>query len=649
MKKIISNFLINSLYLFCLLCTYNALAEPNSPGSNDNLLTMNMRDADIRALIEWISEHTNKNIIIDPRVKGRVTVIANDGMTPKEAYEVFLSVLQVHGFTAVETNDSIKIIPEITAKQLNIPLTGSDNDTTYQEDLMVVRVVKVKNVAANQLVGLIRPLIPQAGHVAAYPETNSLIISDRASNINRIIKIIESIDLAGNIDIEIIKLKHASAKDIIKVMVALLPRQNPGQPGMLESQVNFAGDERSNSILMSGDPSKRKQIRNLIHRLDKPLAGEGNTQVIYLHYLKAKDIVPILESVSGSIQKEQKGKTQAAADVEVSIQASEETNAVIITAPPSLLETIKRVIDQLDIRRAQVLVEAVIVEVTENTARELGIDLLTSASAINGDGWAGGTSVGSGSILGSSDQLSISSGIAMGFFRNGDIRALISALETDSKTNILSTPTLVTLDNEEAEILVGQNVPFVTGRRDNEDGGNPFTTITREDVGVRLKIKPQINQGDAVTLDIEQEVSSVNESPSVDAEDIITNKRSIKTRVLVEDGQVLVLGGLIEDQVLETNRKVPILGSIPLLGRLFSSKKTTKVKTNLMVFLHPIILKNAEHAVAVTGSRYEFMRDQQLMHHLKPETVFMRKDPPVLPESSDQGSQPFVSDQYNAP
>jgi len=584
-------------------------AEDNAIAANQSEeLTMNMQDADIRGLIHWVAEKTGKNIIIDPRVKGKVTVLAPETLTSDESYQVFLSVLQVHGYAAVETNEAIKIIPDVNAKQINIPLIEKGSDA--QGDEVVVRVIKVKNVAVAQLVQLLRPLIPQVGHLAAYPASNALIISDRASNINRIVGIIQSIDKVGNIDINIIPLKYASAKEVIKVLTALIPKGSKDDAG---SFVTFAADERSNSILMSGDPARREQIEKLIARLDTPLEGEGNTQVIYLHYSKAKDIVPILEGIAGSAQKAEKDQKQAS--VEVNIQSSEATNAIVITAPPSILETMKSVIKKLDIRRAQVLVEALIVEVSTERAKELGVQWNTSDSATTGtgDGVFGGTrlsTTNSPSFDGFGDNVSISNnGITLGFYSNGSLRALVNALAADTSSNILSTPTLVTLDNEEAEIVVGQNVPFVTGKStsDSSSTDNPFQTIERQDVGVKLKILPQINQGDSITLDIEQEVSSI--SPSTVAEDIITNTREIKTRVLIEDNQVLVLGGLISDERDETENKVPLLGDIPILGYLFKSTTNDSSKNNLMVFIHPVILKDKSHVEDVTKQRYDFVRD----------------------------------------
>ena len=569
-------------------------------------LTLAMEDADIHDLIRWASEHIDKNIIIHPDVKGKVTVLAGDPMTQAEAWQVFLSVLQVHGFMVLETDGAFKVMPDNLATQSTVPLVEQSN--AAKEDI-VVRIVKAKNVAATQLVGLLRPLIPQVGHLSAFAETNSLIISDRAANIDRILAIVKRIDVVGSVEVEILTLEFANAKDVVNVVKQAMPSAQ--KTGDISQSLTVTADDRSNAILMSGEPTARQQVRRLIKSLDRPLAGEGNTQVVYLNYASAKDLVPILNGISGSVLKSE--KDQAVANVEVSIQVSEENNALIITAPPSLLKTMKGVISKLDVRRAQVLVEAVIVEIGSDAAEDLGIEWQSSegSDVVGGFNSIPGA-VASGSLPhhqkptadDKSTGIVLGSGLNLGFYRHNSLRAFLRALEVNSAANILSKPTIVALDNEEAEILVGENVPFITGSVSGSNNENPFTTIQRQDIGVTLKIKPRVNKDNSITLQIQQSVESIG-TAAVDTADIITKKRNINTRVLIDDDEVLVLGGLIRDEIIDTKSQVPILGSIPLLGRLFRSNSTQTVKKNLMVFIHPKILQDTQQNREASRTRYE--------------------------------------------
>ncbi len=594
----------------CLVAGTPLQAAPQAAeGTAGEKITINVQEADIRVLIQWMARHLKKSVIIDPRVKGTVTVHAGDPMPLQDAYQVFLSVLQVHGFAAVESGDTIKIIPDVNAKQQEIPVSRGSGDE------MVVRVVRVKNVSAVQLVALLRPLIPQVGHLAAYPSTNVLVISDRAANINRIVEIVAQIDKAGEVDIEMVPVRNADAQQVVDTLSGMLPR-TPGTEG--GTAVSFAADNRSNSILMSGDPLTREQIKNLIRQLDAPLSADGNTQVHYLHYARAEEIVPVLQSISGSIVKDEKGVSGKG---DVSIEASEATNAVVINAPPSMQKTLHRVIKQLDIRRAQVLVEAVIVEVGQDDTDAFGVEWATSDSVLTSNGVIAGSDggstfpTGSGINVGPPASFTFGGGFSIGYIKNGNLRSMIRAIETDSDINLLSTPSIVTLDNEEAEILVGQNVPVLTGQTAAGDGSNlvnPFQTIERQDVGIILRIRPHINRGDAITLDVEQEVSSVDQTATGTAnQGITTRKRSISTRVLIEDDQILVLGGLIQDNVSENETKVPFLGDLPLVGGLFRSTSIDTDRTNLMVFIHPVILKDQLQSNEITADRYLSIREKQ--------------------------------------
>jgi general secretion pathway protein D len=612
-------------------------------------VTLNLKDADISALISTVAEVSDKNFIIDPRVKGKVTVISSRPMDSDEVYQVFLSILKVHGFAAVPSGEVIKIVPDVNAKQDGIP-TANDS-APGRGDEMVTRVVQVDNVAAAQLVPILRPLVPQQGHLAAYPATNVLIISDRANNVERLLTIIRRIDQVSDSEIEVITLQYASAAEVVRVLTSL-KRAVPAAKGAAAAgggQVLVA-DERTNSVLLSGDRASRLRMRAIISHLDTPLDTGGNTDVIYLRYATAADIVDTLLGVGKIEEKEaQQGKGKATTPKGAfDIQADEATNALVITAPPDIMRTLKHVISQLDIRRAQVLVEAVIAEVSEDTARELGVQWAFSG-ADNNSGPVGAVNfTNSGSVIsdiinGAADVAdggsfpSIIDNALLGFASSSgsfNYLAVMNLLASDANTNILSTPTLVTLDNEEAEIVIGENVPFVTGSFSstgaNDGATNPFQTIQREDVGLTLKIKPQINEGDALRLEIEQEVSNIADSVA-GAADIVTNKRSIKTNVMVDDGQVVVLGGLIEEKIGESIQKIPFLGDIPFLGALFRSKTADVTKTNLMVFIHPVILRDAALTQSYTNSKYNYIRALQMGQDEDGVNMLPGKGHPALP------------------
>ena len=611
-------------------------------------ITLNLKGADINALIGTVAEVTGKNFIVDPRVKGKITVISSRPMDSAEVYEVFLSILKVHGFAAVPSGEVIKIVPDVSAKQDSIP-NASDTDPGHGDE-MVTRVIQVDNVASAQLVPILRPLVPQQGHLAAYPTTNVLIISDRAENVSRLVSIIRRIDKVSDSEIEVIRLEHASATEVVRVLNAISRgTQAPGKgaPGATQTLV---ADERTNSVLLGGDRASRLRLRAIISHLDTPLERGGNTKVIYLKYAKAADLVETLRGV-GKIQGEKvkgKGASPVNIDKQLDIQADESTNALVITAPPALMRSLEAVIRQLDIRRSQVLVDAIIAEVSEQKARELGVQWAYDGVGSRGAP-AGGTNfdnvgVPASAIISgivSNTLPAFSSGLILGggsVTDGGKLKwgAVLQALAADTDTNILSTPSITTLDNEEAEIVVGQNVPFVTGSFTNTAASsagntvNPFQTIQREDVGITLKVKPQINEGDAIMMAIEQEISSI--SNSAEASDIITDKRSIKTNVLIGDGQVLVLGGLIEDRVRETEQKVPLLGDLPMLGALFRSTGTQREKRNLMVFIRPLILRDDTSTNRFTAGKYNLLRARQFELHDEKVPLMPGELMPRLPE-----------------
>ena len=616
-------------------------------------VTLNLRETDIDDLINIISEVTKKTFVVDPRVKGKVTVISNQAMNSEQVYEVFLSILSVHGFTAIPSGQIIKIIPENLAKSQNTPVL-TDNET-IAGDALITQVVQVKKVSAPQLVPLLRPLIQQQGHLVAYPENNTLVISDQANNVRRLLKIIRRLDRAESEDVEVIVLEHALAAEVVQILTRLEPKNAAAATGTT-SVPSLVADERTNSVLINGDSATRLRLRTLITHLDTPVKTVGNTQVVYLRYAQAQDLVKVLKGVSDSLAETQKGEEQATPkeSVKTNIQADESTNSLVITATPKVQTNLQAVIRQLDIRRAQVLVEAVIAEISTDAARELGVQWLfygregTKPIGLSNFNNTGTQIIDLASTAYQVDQnrnvtlpnLDAGAFLGLGQFNSNILNfgVLLQALAADTQSNVLSTPSLLTLDNQEAEIHVGQNVPFVTGQYTNtgttSSVNNPFQTIQREDIGIKLKVKPQINEGNAVKLEIEQEVSSISRS-SVATTDIITNKRTIKTTVIVEDGNMVVLGGLIDEDLQQTAQKVPLLGDLPLIGRLFRSQSTQKVKRNLMVFLHPVIVRDAASENLISTGKYSYIRNKQLEQKAEGLPLMSADEIPVLPDLND--------------
>ncbi len=621
---------------------FTLLAVLSSSVAAAETFTLNLKNTDIHSLIETVSKQSGKNFVVDPRVKAKVTVISSHSVDGPELYQIFLSVLQVHGYSAVPSGDIVKIVPDVNAKQGAVPMLTRRNDDT---DQLVTHVIQVQNVPAAQLVPILRPLVPQQGHLAAYAATNALIITDRAANIDRMARIVRRIDVPDNDEIEVVRLEHASAAEVVRILGTLQQTiAAKGAVGAAPGAPKLAADERTNSVLISGDRAARLRLRGLIAHLDTPLGSGGNTRVIYLRYANAEDLVAILKGVQESQAKQDapKGKAPDVRKNELDIQADEHTNSLIVTGPPDALRNLEAVIRQLDIRRAQVLVEAIIAEISENNSRQLGVSWIIDGST--DDKPAGAINLGGtvGTALGLRQLTAVPDGsiLGLGVFsrdRNNpgtNFALLLRALAADANNNILSTPSLVTLDNQEAQIVVGQNVPFVTGQFTDTGSGsgavNPFQTIERQDIGVTLKVKPQINEGSTIKLDIEQEVSTVA-STSVSASDLITNKRSIQTTVLVDDGQTLVLGGLINDELRDRQEKVPLLGDIPIIGRLFQYRSTEKVKQNLMVFLHPKILRDIQAGNTYTGEKYNYLRAQQLVADERG-IGLLTDEIPILPE-----------------
>ncbi len=610
-----------------------ALALPLAAAAQQGAqITPNYKDADLGQVIEAVSQVTGKSFIVDPRVRAQVTMLSTAPMSPEAFYEAFLAILQVHGFVAVPSGSVIKILPDATSRQM--PANDLPDRISSSSDEIVTQVVQVRNVSAAQLVPILRPMMPQSAHLAAYPSANMLIISDRASNVNRMIRIIQRIDRSGDGDFEVIRLEHASANEIVRVINSLAAAQGAEAAG----GARVVADERTNSVLVSGETSQRLRFRTVITHLDTPLEAGGDTQVRYLRYADAEKLAAKLKEQSGAAVAAAGGQAaaQAAAaggvDKSVTIWAEPETNALVITAPPKTMRSLMSVVDRLDVRRAQVIIEAMLVEVSKDASRDLGVNWIVDGSGDNflvglfnppiaGVDLAGVAAGVSTALDDPSEITSAPGGLTIGGGRQEDtgtnFAAILRALASDGDTNVVSLPSVITLDNEEAQIKVAQEVPFLTGQFTNTGGTggavNPFQTIERKEVGIILKITPQITDENTVMLKIEQEASGIAAAASqVSDTDLVTNKRTITTRVLVDDGGMIVLGGLIEDRLTESESRVPLLGRIPIIGNLFRVRNTQKTKTNLMVFIRPRVLRTAEQAAIETNAKYNYLRNLQL-------------------------------------
>jgi general secretion pathway protein D len=653
------------LALFGLLASQTLPAAPPVRPQEGATITPNYKDADLSQIIQAVGEVTGKNFIIDPRVNAKVTMLSATPMSPAAFYEAFLAVLQVYGYVAIPSGKVIKIIPNTDARQL--PGNDLPNEVSSTSDEIVTQIITMKNISAAQMVPLLRPLIPQYGHLAAYPSGNMLIISDRASNVNRIVRIVERMDESGDEPIEVIALHNASASDIVKTINSL--NQGQGAEGA-GAAVKVVADDRTNSVLLTGEKSQRLRIKALIVNMDTPLTTGGDTQVRYLRYADAEKIAEKLKGQATATAKSQGGPATAApgagtpnVDASVTIWADVSTNALIITAPPKIMKSLMAVIDKLDIRRAQVQVEAIIVEIDVNKSSNLGVQWLLDGGSNYGYGVTNlpgsGTSIVdlAAAVLGatgsttttipttgttstglSSSTVGTGATFALGKYNSNTGRgfaALIQALRSDGSSNIISHPSLITMNNEEAEVKVTQEIPLITGSYSNTTasvGGttSPFTTIQREEVGTILKVTPHINEGNSVQLKIEQEDSSPG-AKLTDSADISTNKRSIKTTVLIEDGGIIVLGGLMSDTVTESQDRVPGLGAIPLLGNLFKSRSGSRQKKDLLVFIQPKILRDAEATESTSEARYNEVRQNQRTLNNGHITLLPGQKQPVVP------------------
>lgn len=697
----------------------------------DNRVSLNFVDTDIPAVLRALSLFTQRNFLVDPRVKGKLTLVSDRPVDSAQALSMLTGALRMQGFAIVEVDGVTRVVPEADGKLQGSVVAGSARPAQAvggapaggagrgpvpvsafakgSSGEMLTRVFPLKYENAANLVPVLRPMVPPNNPINAYPGNNTLVVTDYADNLERIAQVIARIDVPSSIDTDVVPVRSAVATDLAILASQLLDTQSSDPT----QRIAVVADPRSNSVLVrSGSPARTRLARDLIMKLDAQQNRAGNLHVVYMRNAQATRIAEVLGGLltgqansapgatggaSGGAAAQGGARTQNAAPgmaaqaagmagmsgsnkgglsgeqerisrednstqaVSYSaggatIQADPATNSLIISAPEPLYRSLREVIDQLDQRRAQVLVESLIVEVSEAKAAEFGIQWMTGAGNINSDGtsFIGGTNLGGSGITGKGPTTidGIGSGLSLGVVKGTvdvlgnkviNLGVLARAMENTGEANILSTPNLLTLDNQSASILVGKTVPFVTGQyvtSGSNGSTNPFQTIEREDVGLKLNIRPQISEGGAVKLDIYQEVSSIDESRSNSTTGIVTNKRAIDTSVLIDDGQIIVLGGLLEDNVTLSTNSVPLLGSLPVIGSLFRYDSRKRTKTNLMVFLRPYVVRDANRTAGVTMDRYDYMRRAQAavqpgQHWALPDMLA-----PMLPAP---GSAPSVS------
>lgn len=600
------------LALVCCLLTTPTWSEAQT-------WKINLKNADIREFITQVSTITGTTFVVDPRVKGNVTVVSDRKLDTEAVYALFLSVLRVHGFGASRTGDVVRIVQSATVKQSGAPVNDDGGSLSEQ---VVTRVISARNVAAADLVKILRPLIPQYGHIAAVPQANVVIISDHADNIGRLLTIIRQVDVADEDEVVVVTLEQAWVGSVVAILEQVAPDQI-GKSAAGPQRVLVIGNDRNNTLVLRGKSAAIAEVRSLIEQLDQPATSSGSTRVFQLNHADATRTAEILNG----ILIEPRGRGDNTKSENINIQADISLNAIVVRADPGTMSEIQEILRQLDIRRAQVLIEAAIVEVSVDATRAIGIEagvadaggasvpfasttlngiisnLLSSISATVVDGKIdpvqGIASVGSPTLaVARLDPDGVSFG------------AILNAIAINTSADLLSTPSILTLDNEQASILAGQTVPFRTGSFTSTNNGasNPFTTIQRQDIGIELTVTPHIHDDSSIRLEVSQTVENVIntglEIGEAGFSDVVTNKRSIETTILADDRQTIVLGGLIQDDVRATRKKVPLLGSIPFLGRLFQNRSTTRTKVHLLVFLRPTIQRTREEVAETTERKY---------------------------------------------
>ncbi len=655
-----------------LLCAMAAMqpAQAQQPVTNDTTGasvtagpdngTLNFVDADIDSVIAAIGDYTNITFIIDPRVKGKINLVSEKPLSKAQAFQLLTSVLRLHGYTVVTSNGYTKVVPEADAKLQAGPIQAG----ATRGDQIATQVIRLNYESAANLVTVLRPLISPNNTINANPGNNSLIITDYADNLLRLSKIITALDSPASSELDVVPIRHAIASDIA-VMVNRLLEPGAAAPGGDAGRISLLADSRNNTVIVRAPSEARANLaRSLIAKLDQPTAMPGNVHVVYLKNAEASKLALTLRAV---VAADTSATTPAAPSSPASpapmqgplptggsagfIQADPATNTLIITASETVYRNLRSVIDQLDARRAQVYIESLIVEVSATRAAEFGVQWagLSGDAASNyrvggitGFGTGGDNLINQAAASTTGGALPPGNGLSIGIFRQTagqlSLGALARALASDDDANILSMPNLITLDNEEAKIIVGQNVPFITGQYTTTASGggagvNPFQTIERKDIGLSLRVRPQISEGGTVKMAIYQETSSVQDATG--SAGIITNKRSIDTNVLVDDGQIIVLGGLIDDSMREGVVKVPGLGDIPILGNLFKYQKRSRVKTNLMVFLRPTVIRSSEQSVNLTNNRYDFIRNAEIAGQPENSLVLPDMGAPLLAPLQD--------------
>lgn len=643
--------LTQSLVLFMALCVPHASAQD---------FTVNLKDTDIQEFIEFVADVTETTIVVDPSVKGKIKVISSKPVSKAELYDLFLSILDVHGYTAVRSGAVVRVIPNKNARSSPVDVISGTSDINAE---YVTQVIRLDNVSAAKLIPVLRPLVPQQAHMAAYAPSNAIIISDIRANIDRMEKIIASMDQSAVKETEIIKLRYGVSTDVVE-MLKTLEKSRAGEGADASKEATLVADKRTNSVVVTADELSIERIKSLIDYLDIPLEQSGNVRVMYLEYADATEVAEVLTRVMQNLSRlddEASGRSRAANSAKSTIEADAGTNSLIITADTDEMAALESVIARLDIRRAQVLVEAIIVEMEIVEGRELGLQwLFANDSGLYGSNISSSSAqqarnaaiaqaiipedsasedIGVRDLAGALSQVPGTT-FGWGVVDEGlTMSVILNALESQGNANILSTPSLLTLDNEEAFITVGQQVPFVTGSYTNTGAANgvanPFQTIQRENVGVTLQVTPQINEGDSVVMDIVQEVSSISQQV-LSASDVITNERKIETKVLAKDGDIVVLGGLVKDDVQDSQQGVPLLSDIPVLGRLFRSDVVSVTKSNLLVFIRSTIIRDDADLAGATAEKYRYIRDQQRERRARGLRFLDDSVMPVLPSWEDR-------------
>lgn len=607
------------------------LLSPLATADAKHKWTLNMKDAELQDLVSEVGNITGKTMVLDPRMSGKVTVQSASAMDREGIYSLFLTVLRSQGFAALDQGDRVLIVPVSEAK------TKAVGSKMAVGDMFITKVLPLYNATASEVATVVRPLVAPDAYLAPSASANALVITDSANNVERIRQVVSDLDAAGHKAVTTLNLKHAWAVDVAKILSESVAQNNSGN-----STAKAIGDARSNRLILIGPAPARLQMERLAKTMDVASNADDGTRVVRLRHSDAKQMAELLNGIGKRIEGGGRGSSEGSSQGNsILVSADQSQNALVLMAEPSQLSMLDKVIAELDRPRAQVLVEAAIVEVSGDINEALGVQWAARAGNLTGgtnfpaSGLAIGTLLGN---LNNDKSPTLPDGAIIGL-GSRNFGALVTALSSDSNNNLLSTPSLLTLDNEAAEILVGQNVPFQTGSYTTDSAGasNPFTTVERKDVGITLKVTPHINDGKTLRLEVEQESSELAAAPAgISTSDIITNKRSVKSTILADDGQIIVLGGLIKDNVKTQVSKVPILGSIPFIGLLFSSTREVTEKTNLMVFLRPTLLRTSNDNSNLSDRKYENLRQLRALDG-SPNSMRLPNDPRQMFDANPQG------------